>query len=193
MLFVPSVDLEAYRKNAQPVFCYQTCSPSCDHNNVETNAQGVASRGFEYERPKDEDMNNPRIKTTKSALDFREGVEKGTAQARDDYEKIGAAATEGAGRVKSSMSTAFKSIQDYNTKLLEFAHANTTSAFDFFQQLSVVKSPTALLELSTEHTRKQFETFTEQTKQLASLAQSATLAAAEPLKAGVAKALNHAA
>jgi hypothetical protein len=47
-------------------------------------------------------------------------------------------------------------------------------------------------ELRTNHTRKQFETFTEQAKQLASLAQSATLAAAEPLKAGVAKALNHA-
>jgi len=138
-------------------------------------------------------MNNPRIKTTKSALDFREGVEKGTAQAHHNYEKIGAAATEGAGRVKSSMSTAFKGVQDYNTKLLEFAHANTKSAFDFFQQLSGVKSTAALMELSTEHTRIQFETFTEQAKQLVSLAQSATLAAAEPLKAGVAEALNHAA
>jgi phasin len=134
-------------------------------------------------------MNNPKNNTTKSALDFREGVEKGTAQAHDNYEKIGAAATEGAGRVKSGMSTAFKCIQDYNTKLLEFAHANTKSAFDFFQQLSGVKSTTALVELSTEHTRKQFETFAEQTKQLTSLAQSATFAAAEPLKAGVAKAL----
>jgi phasin len=138
-------------------------------------------------------MNDPKKNTTKPALDFREGVEKGTAQARDNYEKLGAAATEGAGRVKSSMSTAFKGVQDYNTKLLEFAHANTKSAFDFFQQLSGVKSPTELLELSTEHTRKQFETFTEQAEQLASLAQSATLAAAEPFKAGVAKALNHAA
>jgi phasin len=138
-------------------------------------------------------MNNPKNNTTKPALDFREGVEEGTAQARDNYEKIGAAATEGAGLVKSSMSTVFKGVQDYNTKLLEFAHANTKSAFDFFQQLSGVKSPTALVELSTEHTRKQFETFTEQAKQLASLAQSATLAAAEPIKAGVAKALNHAA
>jgi phasin len=138
-------------------------------------------------------MNDLKKNTSKPALDFREGVEKGTAQARDNYEKIGAAATEGAGRVKSSMSTAFKGVQDYNTKLLEFAHANTKSAFDFFQQLSGVKSPTALMELSAEHTRKQFETFTEQAKQLASLAQSATLAAAEPLKAGVAKTLNHAA
>jgi phasin len=138
-------------------------------------------------------MSDPKKNTTKPALDFREGVEKGTAHARVDYEKIGASATEGAGRVKSGMSTVFKGVQDYNTKLLEFAHANTKSAFDFFQQLSGAKSTTALMELSTEHTRKQFETFTEQAKQLASLAQSATLAGAEPLKAGVAKTLNHAA
>jgi hypothetical protein len=88
-------------------------------------------------------MNNPKNITTKPALEFHEVVEKGTAQARDNYEKIGAAATEGAGLVKSSMSTAFKGVQDYNTKLLEFAHANTKSAFDFFQQLSGVKSTTA--------------------------------------------------
>ena len=125
--------------------------------------------------------NSSKNNTTKPALQFHEGVEKASA-----------AAAEGAGAVRNSMSTAFKGVQDYNAKLLEFAHANTKSAFDFFQQLSGVKSPTALMALSTEHTRKQFEIFTEQTKQLASLAKSAALAAAEPIKAGAAKAFNHA-
>ena len=37
-------------------------------------------------------MNNPKSNIKKPALDFREGMEKGTAQARDNYEKIGAAA-----------------------------------------------------------------------------------------------------
>ena len=41
--------------------------------------------------------------------------------------------------------------------------------------------------------RKQVETLNEQTKQLAALAQKVTLATAEPLKTGVAEALNHAA
>jgi hypothetical protein len=130
------------------------CEPP--HNNIGISAQGVASRRSQWKRPKDEAMNTPKNITTKPALDFREGVEKSTAQARDNYEKIGAAATEGADLVKSSVSTVFKGVQDYNTKLLEFAHANTKSAFDFFQQLSGVKSPTALMELTTEHTRKQF-------------------------------------
>jgi len=83
-----------------------------------------------------------------------------------------------------------KGLQDYNNKIIEFAHANTNAAFDFVQKLSGVKSPSAFLELSTNHARKQFETLTEQTKQLAKLAQKATLATAEPLKTGVAEAFN---
>jgi hypothetical protein len=46
------------------------------------------------------------------------------------------------------------------------------------------------IELSTEHARKQIETLTEQTKQLAALVQKGTLAAVEPIKTGVAKAFN---
>ena len=38
------------------------------------------------------------------------------------------------------------------------------------------------MELSTEHARKQLELLTEQAKQLATLAQKATLATAEPIK-----------
>ena len=51
----------------------------------------------------------------------------------------------------------------------------------------------AFVELSTEHARKQLETLTEQTTQLLALAQKATLATAEPLKTGAAKAFNRAA
>jgi hypothetical protein len=54
-----------------------------------------------------------------------------------------------------------------------------------------VKSPSAFVELSTEHARKQFETLTEQTNQLAALGQKVTLATAQPFQTGVAKAFNH--
>jgi hypothetical protein len=74
-----------------------------------------------------------------------------------------------------------------------FGQANINGAFDFVQRLSGVKSPSEFVELSTAHARKQLETLTEQTKQLAALAQKVTLATAEPLKTGVATAFNHAA
>ena len=80
-----------------------------------------------------------------------------------------------------SYSTAVKGMQDYNNKILEFAHANTNAAFDFVQKMSGVKSPSAFLELWTEHSRKQVETLTEQTKELAVLAKKVTLASAESL------------
>ena len=101
------------------------------------------------------------------------------------------ATTDAADLIKNSYSTAVKGVQDYNNKFIEFGHVNINAAFDFVQKLSGVKSPSEFVELSTEHARKQFETLTEQTKQLAALAQKVTLATAEPLKTGFAKPVNH--
>ena len=97
------------------------------------------------------------------------------------------ATTQAADLITNSYSTAVKGAQEYNNKLIEFAHANTNAAFDFFQKVSGVKSPSEFVELSTGHVRKQIETLTEQTKQLTTLAQQVTRATAEPIKTGVAK------
>jgi phasin len=124
---------------------------------------------------------------------FREIAEKGNLQAKETYEKMNAATTEAADLIKNSYSTAVKGVEDYNNKFIEFARANTNAAFDFVEKMSGVKSPSAFLELWAEHVRKQIGTLTEQTKQLAALAQKVTLVTAEPLKTGVAEAFNHAA
>ena len=124
---------------------------------------------------------------------FREMAEKGTTQAKETYEKMNAATAEATDLIKNSYSTAVKGAQDYYTKFIEFAQTNTEAALDFVQKLSAVKSPSDFIELSTDHSRKQFETLTEQTKELAALAQKVTLAAVEPLKTGVTKAFSQAA
>jgi phasin len=121
---------------------------------------------------------------------LREMAEAGTTHAKETYEKMSAATTDAVDLVKDSCSTAVKSAQDYNTKFIEFAHANTNAAFNFVQKLFGVKSPTEFVELSTEHARTQLEALTDQTKQLAALAQKVTLATAEPLKTGISKAFN---
>jgi phasin len=122
---------------------------------------------------------------------FREMAEQGTAQAKETYEKISTATTQAADLITNSYSTAVKGAQQYNNKLIEFAHANTNAAFDFFQKVSGVKSPSEFVEVSTGHVRKQIETLTEQTKQLTTLAQQVTRATAEPIKTGVAKVFNN--
>ena len=136
------------------------------------------------------DMNTT---TTKPAKEFRDMAENGTKQVKETYEKIGAATTEAADLIKDSCAMAAKSMQEYNNKFIEFAHANTNATFDFFQKLSGVKSPSEYVELSTEHARAQIETLTEQNKQLVALVQKGTLATAQPLKMGATKVLKDAA
>ena len=133
------------------------------------------------------------IPKTDAQQAFREMTEKGTTQAKETYEKMNAATTEAADFIKNSYSTAVKGVQDYNNKIIEFTHANTNAAFDFVQKMSGVKSPSEFLELWTEHARKQVETLTEQSKQLAALGKKVTLATAEPLKTGIADQFNRAA
>ena len=129
------------------------------------------------------DMNTKTTGTKTGAPQaFREMTEKGTTQAKETYEKMSVASTEAADLIQNSYLTAVKGVQDYNNKFFEFAHENTNAAFDFIQKMSGVRSPSAFVELSTEHARKQFELLTEQAKELATLAQKATLATAEPLK-----------
>jgi phasin len=124
---------------------------------------------------------------------IREMAEKGSTQAQEAYEKTSATTVEATDLIKNSCSTALKGAQDCNNKLLEFALTNTGVAFDFTQQLLGVKSPSEFIELSIEHARKQFETLTEQTKELAALGQKVTLATTEPLKTGVTRAFSRAA
>jgi phasin len=123
----------------------------------------------------------PRMDATQA---FRATAENTSAQAKEALEKMSAATADATNLMKDSYSTAVKGTQDYNTKFIEFARTNTEATFEFAEKLSNVKSPSEFFELSTNHSRKQFETLTEQTKELAMLAQKATLATAEPLKGG---------
>jgi phasin len=122
----------------------------------------------------------------------RQTAENGPAHAKEAYEKVSAATADAAGLIKNGYSTAVKGAQDYNNKLFEFAQANTNVAFDFAHKLLGAKSPSELMELSTEHARKQIETMTGQAKELTALGQKVSLATTEPLKSGLNKAFGQA-
>jgi phasin len=124
---------------------------------------------------------------------LRDVTDASAERSKEVFETIGAATTEAADVMKNCCSTALKGMQDYNSKVIEFSQANTKSYIEFVQKLAGVKSPTEFFEVSTDHGRYQLETVAEQAKQLAELVQKVTLATAEPLKTGFAKAYNHAA
>ena len=116
---------------------------------------------------------------------FREFAEKGVSQAKDNWEKMKAATEEATDLLEDSYTTATKGASDYGLKLIEVARANTNAAFDFASELMTVKSFSEVVELSTAHARKQFDTLSAQTKELTALAQKVATESSEPLKAGV--------
>jgi hypothetical protein len=116
-----------------------------------------------------------------SAKTVRDAAEKGAAQ----VEKMTAAAGEA---MNHTYAANMKGVQEYNAKMLEFANANTTSAFEFMRQLTTAKSLTEFFAMSSNQMRQEFETYTRQAQELASIAQRATTATTDTIKSGLNKA-----
>ena len=124
---------------------------------------------------------------------FRDMAEKSLSQAKDSYEKMKSAAEEATGVLEDTYATASKGAADYTLKIIEMARENSNAAFDFAVELLGAKTFSEFVELSSAHARKQFEAMSEQTKELATLAQKVATEAVEPLKEGMTKAAKKAA
>jgi len=124
---------------------------------------------------------------------FRDIAEKSLSHAKDNYEKIKSAAEEATGVLEDTYASASKGATDYTLKVIEMTRENANSTFDFAVELLGVKTFSDFVELSSAHARKQFEAMSEQTRELASLAQKVATEAAEPLKEGITKATKKAA
>jgi phasin len=144
-----------------------------------------ASNPFEmpkFEMPKFE------IPKVEMPAAFREFAERGVAQCKDTYEKMKAAAEEATDVLETTYSTAAKGASDYGLKVIDTARVNTNAAFDFASELITAKTLSEVIELSSSHARKQFETLTQQGKDLGALAQKVATETAEPITSGMNKA-----
>ena len=146
----------------------------------------VATPAGTFELPKFE-MPNFEVPKMEIPAAFREIAEKSVSQAKENYEKMKTAAEEATDVIEDTYATASKGAADYGMKLIETARTNTNAAFDFYAQLMTLKSISEVVELSTAHARKQFETVSGQTKELAALAQKVATETAEPIKESVTK------
>ena len=88
---------------------------------------------------------------------------------KEAFEAMGTATNEATEAMQKSFSTVLKGIQEYNSKLVEFAGANAQSHMEFIQRLIGVKSPFDCVEIFQDYSRQQLETLTEQAKELAKL------------------------
>ena len=119
---------------------------------------------------------------------FREIAERSVSQAKETYEKMKSAAEDATDVLEDTYATATKGASDYGLKVIEVTRAHTNAAFDFYSELMAVTSFSEVVELSTAHARKQFETATAQGKELAALVQKVATETAEPIKDSVTKA-----
>ena len=108
-------------------------------------------------------------------------ADKSARMTRESLEKGVAAAEETARSIEQGYSAAAESIRDFNLRLIEMTHANAMAALDFARQISTAKGPSEAVELWSSQARKQFETLTDQSKELTALGQKIATSSAEPI------------
>ena len=133
------------------------------------------------------------IPKNKAEEQARRTAERVTERSKEGFERITAVSGETAETMRDSYSKALKGAQDYQNRLIEFTQTNADRSFELAHRLLSAKSPSELVEVSSDHLRRQWEIMADQAKQLAELTQNVTLATAEPLKAGLEKVFNRAA
>jgi len=112
-------------------------------------------------------------------------AEKSAAQARNTFDKTGAAAAEETRRVEQSASTAFNGVRECYLKMHEMAQENTVAGFDLARERARVETPPELVEVWNARARNAYDTFSEQTKELSELAQKAATSSMQPLTNGL--------
>jgi hypothetical protein len=110
----------------------------------------------------------------RTARTAREAVEKGSAAAEES-------ARESARGAEQSYLAAADGFRDFNVRLIEMAHTNTLAALDSVREISTARGPSEAASLWSSLAQKQFETLTEQAKELTALAQRIATSSAAPM------------
>jgi phasin len=125
--------------------------------------------------------------------EVRRTAERVTQQSNEGFRRATAATGEATDSIRDSYSKAMKGAQNYHKRALEFAQTNANRSFEFAQKLLGAQSPSEFFQVSADYTRRQWEDFAEQARELTELAQSATIASTEQLRTGFENAFKRAA
>ena len=102
-------------------------------------------------------------------------------RASETIRDLGENARQAAGRAQESSSRAAEGFREYQLKLLSAAQANVNAIFEYAQDVLQAESVSELVEISTSHSRRQFEMMAEQTRELANSAQRMATETTRPL------------
>lgn len=124
---------------------------------------------------------------------FGNFAEQGATRAQANFAQVKATSEEITAALCDAYSSNARRAADYGTKVIEISRVNTTSTLEFFCQLADARSFADLVDLSTSHSRKIFETTSVQNRELWDLAQKAATETAEPIKQSFNRVLHSAA
>jgi phasin family protein len=89
--------------------------------------------------------------------------------------------SEAGNRMQESASRAVDRLRDCQLKVLSATQASVNAFFEYAQDVVRAKSIPELVELSTAHTRRQYELMSEQSREMAEATQELAKEAARPL------------
>src|SRR5262245_54719035 len=118
------------------------------------------------------------------SVQTRRIADQSAGQAKRTFDKAATATAQGTRRVEQNALTAVNEARECYIRMLDMAQENTVAAFDLARDLATVQTPSEFVEICTIRTRDAYSAFSEQTKEMAELAQKVAKSAV-PLTNGL--------
>ncbi len=110
-------------------------------------------------------------------------------EARTSYDRMRKAAEEATSGMEGALVAAGSGLAEFNMKAIEAVKASTDAMFEFARALAGARTMSQLVEVQTEHVRRQFETANAQAREFAELASKVSARTMAPLGETIGKAL----
>jgi hypothetical protein len=98
-------------------------------------------------------------------------ADKSTKVARETIERSIRSAEEATNGVKLTFLSSFARMREFNTKLIDIAHANVEEGFELAHEIASVQTASDFVAIWSAHTKRQFEMMTKQVQELTEVAQ----------------------
>lgn len=147
-------------------------------------AGAKAARGFDAPF----EAFNINMPTVEVPAAFREIADKAVTNSKDAYAKLKTAAEDATEAFEDSYETTRTGLVALTRTSLDNAKSHTDAAYAFARDFMGVKSFAEAVELQAAFARKQFETISEQTRELQTLAQKVSTDATRPVRQSFEKA-----
>ncbi len=113
---------------------------------------------------------------------IQEMTEKSVDQAREGYAKVKTASEEATAMLEETIEVTRDSIMEINLKAVDAAKENSEAAFTHIRDLFSVKSLSEAIELQSAYTRQQYDTVSQQVKDMQETATKLATTVSEPAK-----------